>query len=225
MSGIKLQDTHDERSRKVFDKYSKLQRLWDWGEEDDWRIYDMSQRLKLSDIIVGDGKMLVVDLGSESGGMSYALKECGLRVVSTDIRRVFRDSDLRQVNNYNIVRCDSFHPPLKDVNALVSYMFLGLYLPEQLAKGSERKTINDIFEELSSSADTVYSVELKSEYWGLFGWKSLNQDEIRENLGNALPDWDVESLGKFGQYITEDGDTEDRLGFRFTKKRGPRNER
>lgn len=223
MSGNKFQDNYSERFRTAFENCPKQRCLWEGEDEIDLRAYDMSQRLKLSDIIVGDSKSVVADLGSAFGGMSYALKERGLKVVSTEIRRGFCKSYLKNVNEYNVIHCDSFHPPLKDVDALVSYMFLGLYLPEQLAKKNEN--ISDVFEELSSSADTIYSVELKSEYSGwfewrsLFGWKSFDQDEIRENLGKALPNWDVEFLGKFGQFVTTDGYTEDRFGFRFTRRK------
>lgn len=204
-----------ERSKTVFEKYSKLHNLSKHEQEDDQERYDMSQRLKLADMVTADGHKVVADLGSQYGGMSHVLKEDGLMAISTEMAPAFCKRYLKKPDDDAVIRCDSFRLPLKGVDALVSYMFLGLYLPDELGKN---RTIRDVFDELSRSSDTIYSVELKSEYELWFGPDVLTPGELEQNLQGFLPDWDVELLGKFGVFDTDYCDTEERLGFKFTKK-------
>ncbi len=226
-----------DRAKSIFEKYVRIHGLSGKMAERDYKNYDMSQRLRLADMVAADGHKTVADLGSQKGGMSHALNEAGVRAVSTEIyvkKRPFEDflfcgepsyaehfKDLRKVNE-TVVCCDSFRPPFRGLDALVSYMFLGLYLPEKLHKGfwffRKPKTINDVFDELSKSADTIYSVELQSEYSAWFGGmkKGMEPSEIKDNLEEALPDFDVEYLGAFGTY-TAGTSPDERLGFKFTK--------
>lgn len=221
-----------DRAKEVFGKYAKIHGLSGNGAERDYKNYDMSQRLRLADMVVADGHKSVADLGSQKGGMTHALKEAGVKVVSTEMYvRFFCGGpgyaeyfkDLRKVND-DVVCCDAFRPPFRGLDALVSYMFLGMYLPGKLRKGRRwlfRKpiTINDAFDELSKSADTIYSVELQSEYSsGWFGRKKgMEPSEIEKTLKGALPDFDVEFLGAFGTY-TAGTSPDERLGFKFSRK-------
>lgn len=223
-----------DRAEAVFEKYAKAHCLSKDGAERDYKNYDMSQRLRLADMVAADGHKAVADLGSQKGGMSHALKEAGVKtVVSTEMYvRIFDDfcgepgyaeyfKGLRKVNE-DVVCCDSFRPPFRGLDALVSYMFLGLYLPDKLRKGiwffRKPKTINDVFNGLSKSADTIYSVELQSEYSDWFGSKkSMEPSEIKEHLKNSLPDFDVECLGAFGTF-TAGTSPDERLGFKFSRK-------
>lgn len=226
----------DGRAEKAFENYrSLLLGAGDVGieavsslERDD-RTYDMSQRLKLADRVAADGHDVVADLGSRFGGMSHALKECGVRVVvSTEYSHTAKD--IKKVND-DVVRCDSFRLPLRNLDALVSYMFLGRYLPGQLLR---TRTMRDIFGELSESAETIYSVELASEYheWlnENYYHHSKTPEQLEKKMRAALPDFEVEFLGEFGKYAgyASKRDTLlpdfpapsaiDRLGFKFTKK-------
>lgn len=192
--------------------------------------YDMGQRLRLAGKVAEDGNKIVADLGSLVGGMSYALKECGVRAVSTELgKKNCKRIRARGIND-DVVWCNSFKLPIRDVDALVSYLFLGAYVYPRLRKNS----LSKIFRELSKSADTIYSVELKSEYTDWFNWHEPDTPSgIKERLDRALPDFEVEYLGEFGKYKDEylvrgkfmDGDfaldehIEDRLGFKFTKKK------
>ncbi len=233
-----------DRAEEVFEKYAKAHCLSKKDVERDYKNYDMSQRLRLADMVAADGHKTVADLGSQKGGMSHALKEVGVKVVSTEIYvnkypfenflfcdiGGFRDNplyveqfkDLRKVNE-DAVCCDSFRPPFRGLDALVSYMFLGLYLPDKLVRKGvwffrKPRTINDAFNELSKSADTIYSVELQSEYSDWFGSKkSMEPSEIKEHLKDSLPDFDVECLGAFGTY-TAGTSPDERLGFKFSRK-------
>lgn len=207
-----------DRSKTVFEKYSKLHNLSKYEQQDDQERYDMSQRLRLADTVAADGHRIVADLGSMSGGMTHALREDGLVAISTEMVPEFCSGYLKKTNDdATVIRCDSFRLPLKGVDALVSYMFLGLYLPDRRDNGNN-KSIGDVFDELSRSSDTVYSVELKSEYEWWFGPDVLTPRELEQKLKEHLPDWDVESLGKFGVFDTDYCDTAERLGFKFTKK-------
>lgn len=181
------------------ERYLKLQNAGEFEEKTDREQYDMGQRLRLAERVAADGNRMVADLGSLVGGMSYALKDCGVRAVSTEIGKKnckrIRERDI----NEDVVWCSSFKLPLRDVDALVSYMFLGAYVYPRLRKNSLPK----IFGELSKSADTIYSVELKSEYRDWFRQEPDTPSEIKEKLDRALPDFDVEYLGEFGKYEDE----------------------
>ncbi len=214
----------------VEERYLKLQNADKFETKCEREQYDMGQRLLLAGKVAEDGKKVVADLGSLVGGMSYALEECGVRAVSTEIGKANCKRIKERGINDDVVLCNSFRLPFRDVDALVSYMFLGEYVYPRL----RNTNLSKIFRELSRSADTIYSVELKSEYKDWFKEDPETADEIKEKLSEALPDFDVEYLGEFGKYKDEhivrgrfmDGDvalddehTDDRLGFKFTKKK------
>lgn len=226
-----------DRAGNVFRGYSYLLGAGKRREELDRQTYDMSQRLKLAEMVAAEGNWLVADLGSEHGGMSYALKECGLEAVSVEYDGPRCKNELKKVNPGNVVRCDAFHPPFRadspsKPEAAVSYMFLGWFVPEELAKDRD---LAGIFAELPFSK--IYSAELQFEYSSWFagpdelkravkdgrpkGWSRgmelLEPREIRTDLEWALPGWDVEYMGTFGARPLY-GKLHDRLGFRFTKK-------
>lgn len=220
----------ETRNARAFRKYSEALGLEKHQEYTDDESYDMSQRLKLADIIAKDGKKTAVDLGSQAGGMTHALKEAGVeKVVSTEHIRAYCTKYIRHVNDGYAVVCDSFRLPIKNADALVSYMFLGQNMgqnrkPYQLGNPAGLK---DIFERLSKSADTVYSVELQTEWSRLFDPKWAYQqertlfepEEIEKRLKGALsPDFEVESLGSFGIYH-EENRAFPRFGFKFTRKK------
>lgn len=202
------------RAEKAFRSYSALVGF-DWRDEEmDLRNYGMAQRLRLAEIVAVDKHKVAADLGSQYGGMTHALKECGMRTVSTEYLDSHCKKYLKRVSD-EVVRCDSFHLPLRNLDALVSYMFLGAYLPSELRKG---RSLAGVFDELSRSAGTIYSVERKSEYSAWFGGTDvLGSGEIESRLREELPDFEVEPLGKFGVYKTSFF-PEKRLGFRFTRK-------
>ncbi len=204
------------RTVNALRKYSDALGLEPYQEEDDRRAYDMSERLKLADIVAKDGKKKVVDLGSQAGGMSHALKGAGVeKVVSTEHIRQFCTKYIRHVND-DVVLCDSFRLPIRNADALVSYMFLGQAL---LGQPGKNRGMAEVFDEFSRSAGTVYSVELHSEYCEWFGAKNnMGPEELEQKLKGALPDWDVERLGEFGTYRGHPDAAEMRMGFKFTKK-------
>lgn len=217
-----------DKTSKVYDSF-----IEDWipfdvaYAKDDRNFYDMNERMRLAARIRADGNGTAVDLGAHHGGMTYALKESGLRAVSTDYEDHFCKKQLKRVNDGNVVRCDAFHPPFRDMDApLVSYMFLGKYLPGELyPKGKRSRTVAKVFDELSRSSDTIYMVELDAEYREWFGDKipdpetmQRGDDEsgdafenrqeaaraefaqkIEEELKKNLPKFNVEPLGKFGE--------------------------
>ncbi len=245
----------------VEERYLKLHDAGEFETKCEREQYDMNQRLKFAKLIAEDGKKVVADLGSLAGGMSYALKEYGVRAISTDIRKVNCKRIKERGINEDVVLCNSFKLPIRDADALVSYMFLGAYAYPRLKING----ISKVFDELSRSADTIYSVELKAEYQNWFRGdpetatgedakfiknvralitagkldeaitklslaRSNTDDQIKEKLDKALPDFKVEYLGEFGEHRDEhlvrgrfmDGDvaldehTEERLGFKFT---------
>lgn len=219
------------RADAAFRRYSDLLGFGKYQEDGDDRSYDMSQRLKLAELVVKDGKRVVADLGSHWGGMSHALKEAGVkRVVSTEHILSYCTKYIRKVNKDDLVLCDSFHLPLRRLDALVSYMFLGQNLGQNRMPYvlGDPQGLKEIFERLSGSADTIYSVERQSEYSRWFDPKWFDpkertvfaSEEIGKKLRAALsPDFEVESLGGFGLYRECPADAEARLGFKFTKKR------
>ncbi len=214
----------------VFEKYQKLLGFGGRAAEMDRAEYDMGQRVKLAGIVASEGHNVVADLGSLSGGMTHALRECGLDAISVeryDTRAFPLPSPsekqqpsyfehLKKVND-KIVRCDAFRLPLRGLDALVSYMFLGDAMWYKLHAG---RKVKDVFGKLSESAGTIYSVELQSEYSEWFDGtatkkmlllserlemsanrKMLEPEEIEEKLKRALGSgWDVEYLGVFGTY-------------------------
>lgn len=237
---------NNDRTGNAFSRYSDALGLEpDYEYYDSWA-YDMSQRSKLAGIVVKDGKEVVVDLGSYRAGMTHALKEAGVeKVISTE--HVISDCKryIRKINDY-VVLCDSFRLPFRESrpslcilsepdrtplkpDALVSYMFLGQNMgqnrkPYQLGNPDGLK---DIFKRLLGPVDTVYSVELQTEWSRLFDPKWAYQhertlfepEEIEKRLKGALsPEFEVESLGSFGIYH-EENRTFPRFGFKFTKKR------
>ncbi len=206
----------ETRFARVLREYSEKLGFDKRDEETDNRAYDMSQRLKLAEMVAADGKTVVADLGTQWGGMSHALKECGLGVVSTEYISSYCKKYIRKVND-EVIRCDSFHLPIRKVDALVSYMFLGQNLPDERRKGP---SMGEIFEELSRTADTIYSVDLQAEYSAWFDTESLLEPaDIEKRLKEALPDFKVEPLaGNFG-LLTECGQMLDRIGFKFTKRK------
>lgn len=210
-------DKGSSRAGNVFRGYLTLVGFDERDGEMDLRNYGMAHRLKLADIVASDGHKVAADLGSQYGGMSHALKECGMRTVSTEYLGSHCKRYLKRVND-EVVRCDSFRLPLRNLDALVSYMFLGAYLPSELRKG--RHGLGEVFDELSRSAGTIYSVEPQSEYSAWFGGRDLlGADEIELKLKEKLPDFEVEPLGKFGMYKKPlSFFPERRLGFKFTKK-------
>lgn len=213
----------------VFENYAKLVGMDECEKKRDWKIYNMSERMKLAKKVrrdlEKDGKLgrPVVDMGSEWGGMSYALLEEGLNVIS--VENDFENYLVSRAVNENTVQEDAFALKLDEqAGALVSYMFLGACMPgradesgtpEAARKNMER--VRRTFEGLASSynTDTVYCVELQRELYCLFGWHALDERQIEEKMKEALPGWDVESLEGFGVFV---GDMEDRLGFRLTRK-------
>ncbi len=211
------------------ERYLKLQDANEPETKVELEQYDMGQRLRLAGQVAKDGNKIVADLGSLVGGMSYALKECGVRAVSTELGKKNCKRIRKRGINEDVVWCSSFKLPVHNVDALVSYMFLGAYVYPRLRKNSLPK----IFGELSKSADTIYSVELKSEYRDWLRQEPDTPSEIKEKLDRALPDFEVEYLGEFGKYRDEclvrgrftEGDValethiEDRLGFKFTRKK------
>lgn len=203
------------RFERVFEDYSRKLGFDKYDEEIDHKAYDMSSRLKLADIVAREGKRTAGDLGSEYGGMSHALKAVGIRAVSTE----YLSSNIKFLKKPegDVVRCDSFHLPLKNVDALVSYMFLGKFVPHEIHRG---RNLAEIFGELSMSADAIYSVELQAEYSHWFESDEdavLESNEIEDRLKAALPNFEVKPIGDFG-LLTECGQMLDRIGFRFTKK-------
>lgn len=210
-----------ERAKSVSGRYSGLLGFNAYQEESDVRNYDMFQRLELADIVAKDGHKRAADLGSQWGGMSHALSETGITVISTEFLYEHCKNYLKKLGN-DVIHCDSFCLPLKKIDALVSYMFLGENLTRQF---HGKHGIEEIFKGLFGAADTIYSVERKSEYSGWFGRKTLEPDEIRTKLTESLPDVDVEFIGTFGKFTAEDEEEgefcyyEDRLGFKFTKKK------
>lgn len=227
-----------DRTKYVSEKYAKMHGLPGEMMERDYKDYDMSQRLRLADMVAADDHKTVADLGSQKGGMSHALKECGVEAISLEYDGSRCENDLKKVNPGNVVRCDAFHPPFKRVPdaVAVSYMFLGWFVPEELAKG---RTLADIFSGLSPFPK-IYSAELQFEYSSWFadprelkravndgrprGWfgqmELLEPQEIKLKLEGALPDWEVEDLGNFGARRGLDGESYGRLGFRLTRKGG-----
>ncbi len=202
-----------EFTQQVVRSYSEKLDLRRYQEFMDSDIYDMSQRLRLADIVAKDGHRRAADLGSQWGGMSHALRETGVRTVSTEFLYEYCRDYLRKLD-CDVVHCDAFRLPIRNADALVSYMFLGKYLPRECEKGW---AIADVFEELSRSSDTIYSVELQSEYSKWFSGKLLEPERILRELETALPDFDVEALGDFGTSSEwPDYEVERRLGFKFT---------
>lgn len=216
--------------KRVFDGYMRLhnaaERDTKWHDDE---LYDMEQRLKLAKKVVNDnGNRRVADLGSYYGGMSYALRACGAKPVSAEISAHRCRSIKNRGINDEVVRCDSFSLPLREMDALVSYMFLGLCIPE---KPGQMRDLAGIFRELSKSAGTIYSVELKREYAGWFENGRTDKkavilkadpgdpEIIGKRLEEALPDFEVEYLGEFGRYRETGTATDDRIGFKFTKKK------
>ncbi len=204
-----------ERFENVLRQYCNILGFDKHEKKADTNAYDMSQRLRLADIVARDGNNVVADLGSQGGGMAYALKDCGVRAVATEF-------DYNECKDYlkklgmDVIHCNSFYLPLK-ADAAVSYMFLGQNLPSQLRK--DRK-IKDIFDMLSRTTDTIYSVELQAEYSDWFGHKQLESGEIEERLKECLPDFQVEYIGDFGVF-SEGAEYDgfiDRIGFKFTRK-------
>lgn len=210
------------RAEKAFRSYSVLAGFGRENREIENSFYDMADRLKLADAVASDGHRAAADLGSQFGGMTYALKACGVdNVVSTEHSKAYCKRYLARVND-NVVRCDSFRLPLRNIDALVSYMFLGAFVPDELEKN---RTLSEIFKELSKSSGTIYSVEIQQEYSNWFGKKMLEPREIRKKLKETLQDFEVEYIGSFGKYGRLFWKQE-KLGFRFTKKQeGPKNER
>ncbi len=218
------------RADAAFRRYSNLLNFESYQADGDGRSYDMSQRLKLADLVVNDGKQIVADLGSQCGGMTHALKEAGVKkVVSTEHLRAYCMEYTRKVNDGYVVRCDSFRLPLRHLDALVSYMFLGQNMGQNRRpyRLGDPHGLKDIFEKLSKSADTIYSVERQSEYsrWFDPNWFDpktrtvFAPEEIEKKLREVLsPDFEVEPLGGFGLYRERPADVEARLGFKFTKK-------
>lgn len=216
----------DVNCEKVFRKYIGLH-----GDDEelsvmDSRAFGMGERLKLARKVEEDGNKIVADLGSHFGGMSHALKEYGVRTVSTDIAK--RKCKRIKGNDINeeVVQCDSFRLPLRGIDALVSYMFLGMYIRPLLRDG--RSSLSGIFDALLRSADAVYSVELKSEYtewlngnneyFNKLFYSDYGSNLIEQKLRKALPELEVEYLGEFGDYA-ESGRASGRTGFKFTKKK------
>ncbi len=230
------------RADAAFRRYSKLVGLESCRKDADIRTYDLSYRLKLADVVAAEGNNgFVTDLGSEYGGMSYALLDAGVNVVSAEYENSKCKNELQKINPGNVVRCDVFRSPFRSVQdgypkspAAVSYMFLGWFVPEELAKG---RSLAGVFGGLPFQK--IYSVELQFEYSSWFarperlkravvagrrsGWSKvmelLEPSEIKLKLEEALPEWDMEDLGSFGARSLE-GKSYDRLGFKFTRKRG-----
>ncbi len=225
----------NSEAESAFEDYAKIVGISDdpYTMKLDLNHYNMGERLKLagkvkSDLESNKGKRasLVVELGSESGGMSYALMRNGLKVLS--VENDFENYLVSKLVNENTVQEDAFtYRPDEAAGAVVSYMFLGACMPK--ADGNNRaETVRKTFDSLADSynTDTIYCVELERELYGWFGeHHALNEKEITAKLKETLKGWDVEPLGNFGVFVSSDDDIEDRLGFRFTKKRGPINER
>ncbi len=210
-----------DRAEKAFRSYSILAGFGKENYEVERLFYDMADRLELADAVASDGHRSAADLGSQYGGMTHALKECGVRAVSTEYLDSHCKRYLKRVND-EVVKCDSFRLPLRNLDALVSYMFLGAYVPFEFRKG---RSLGEVFDELSISSDTIYSVELQQEYSNWFGKKTLEPGEIEQKLKGTLQDFEVEPLGKFGVHerrlsFFPEGTfiPEKRLGFRFTRK-------
>lgn len=230
--------TAGSRAERVFEKYAGTIGDFDgYSRKMDWNHYDMGQRLKLAEIVRQDMEQKgtlhrpVVDLGSECGGMTYALLEEGLNVIS--VERDFENYLVSRLVNDKTIQCDAFDmADVKDAGALVSYMFLGACMPYETdesgtpdAGKKNAENLRAVFDTLGESSDTIYSVELQREISGWFGWHALDGKQIHEKLKEALPDWEIDSLGDFGVFTSSYDDVEDRLGFRFTKQRGNSNER
>lgn len=212
------ENTDRDRAEKALRSYAAMAGFDERDEDMDLRNYGMVHRLELADIVAADGGgKTVADLGSQYGGMTHALKECGIRTVSTEYLDSHCKRYLNGVNDGEVVRCDSFHLPLRNLDALVSYMFLGAYVPVELRKG---RGLGEVFDELSRSAGAIYSVEPQSEYSAWLGGREImGADEIEVRLREELPDFEVEPLGKFGTYKSRSSFfPEKRLGFRFTRK-------
>lgn len=196
----------------------------------DWNHYSMKERLKLAKIVsenLKDKNGLVVELGSEKGGMSYALLRERLRVLS--VENDFENYLTSKLVNENAVLEDAFDfKPEEKAAAVVSYMFLGACMPgksdtsetkEAGKRNAER--VRQTFESLAEHyrTGTFYSVELQRELYGWFGWHALDKEQIEKKMKEALPGWEVESLGEFGVFVGGSyDDIEDRLGFKFVKK-------
>lgn len=228
----------NSEAESAFEDYAKIVGISDepYTKKLDWNHYDMGQRLKLASKVKADlkskgreGGLLVVDLGSESGGMSYALMRNGLKVLS--VENDFENYLVSKLVNENTVQEDAFafRPDEEAVGAVVSYMFLGACMPKADGDDKRMETVRKTFDGLAGSynTDTIYCVELEREL--VYGWfgehHALSEKEIKAKLEETLKDWEVEPLGGFGVFVSSDDDIEDRLGFKFTKKRGPINER
>lgn len=193
--------------------------------------YGMEKRLMLASKVAEDGEKRVLDLASGRGIMTFAMQKYGIDVVSTEIEEPLCKNELSEVNSGRVVRCNGFQPPFKknSFDAVVSYNFFGEgYMIGELAKG---KGLKDVFEELSSAADTIYSVDLKENYANWFATITElkkngfpEPEELKTKFENALGErWDVSYLGPFGIWIPEKDETGksgiyDRVGFKFTKK-------
>lgn len=212
----------------AFKDYAKVVGISDdpYAMKLDWNHYDMSQRLKLAGKVKADleskGKngRLVVDIGSEYGGMSYALLREKLNVLS--VESDFENYLVSKLVNGNTVQEDAFDLRLdEEAGAVVSYMFLGACMPKSDGAANRMETVRKTFDGLAEyyQTDTVYCVELQRELSGWFGECALDEKQIQEKLKEALPDWEIDSLGDFGVFSSSHDDIEDRLGFRFTKRK------
>ncbi len=198
--------------------------------------YGMEKRLMLASKVAEDGKLKVLELASSRGITTFAMRRYGIEVVSTEIEMPLCRNELNKVNSGRVVRCDVFRPPFKEksFDAIVSYNFFGEgYMADEFAKG---RSLRDVFEELSSVADTVYSVELQANYSGWFtplkelpknnnNDNGFEPDELKDRFERALGEgWNVSYLGPFGIWIPAKDETSrsgiyDRVGFKFTKKK------
>lgn len=212
----------------AFEDYAKIVGISDdqYTMKLDLNHYDMGERLKLAGKVKsnldgkGKGDSLVVDLGSESGGMSYALIRHGLKVLS--VENDFENYLVSKLVNENTVQEDAFaFRPDEEAGAVVSYMFLGACMPKADGDDKRMETVRKTFDGLADSyrTDTIYCVELERELYGWFGEHALAEKEIKAKLEEALKGWDVEPLGGFGVFVSSFDDIEDRLGFKFTKKK------
>ncbi len=208
------QEPYKERCKSVFKDYCESNELNGEDKERDTTWYDMIQRCNLAKMVATDGHKTVADLGSYKGGMTYALKECGIgHVVSTERSKPCCERHIK-LSNDDVVCCDVFRLPLRHVDALVSYCFLGAYIPDELKKGV---TLAGVFDGLSKSSDTIYSVDFRREYAEWFGYKALEEGEILQKLKETLTDFEIEQLGSFGDcgwWAWK----EPRIGFKFTKR-------
>lgn len=217
----------NNEAESAFEDYAKIVGISDdsYTMKLDLNHYNMGERLKLAGKVKSDLKSkghesrLVVDLGSESGGMSYALMRNGLKVLSME--NDFENYLVSKLVNENTVQEDAFtYRPDEEAGAVVSYMFLGACMPKADGDENRMEKVRKTFDGLADSynTDTIYCVELERELYGWFGEHALSEKEISAKLEETLKGWDVEPLGGFGVFMSSFDDIEDRLGFRFTKK-------